>query len=293
MQPIDFTQPLTFVVTAFFIFLGVFGRYVGVALLFFVLFRKAFRSQVAHRVVQLRPRRKGQDWVEIGWSLLTSLIFSLAGTLLLVAWQKGYTLVYTELKTYPLWWFGVSIGLVLFLHETYYYWLHRWMHRPGVYKYVHKVHHDSITTSAWTSFSFHPLESLLQSLVVPLLTFLIPLHPVAIGIILLLMTTTSVINHLNTELYPRNFYRHWFGRWWIGATHHSLHHSQFRYNYGLYFTFWDKWMGTESPQYEALFQNKTSPPVPAATPPAEQQAPQQGTLLKKVRVEVHQKNLID
>jgi sterol desaturase/sphingolipid hydroxylase (fatty acid hydroxylase superfamily) len=71
------------------------------------------------------------------------------------------------------------------------------------------------------------------------------------------MTTTSVINHLNTEIYPRDFNKHWFGRWWIGATHHSLHHAQFRYNFGLYFTFWDKIMQTESPDYNKLFEEKT------------------------------------
>lgn len=65
------------------------------------------------------------------------------------------------------------------------------------------------------------------------------------------------INHLNTELYPRDFNRHWLGRWLIGATHHSLHHTQFRFNYGLYFTFWDKWMRTESPDFHKVFEEKT------------------------------------
>lgn len=171
---------------------------------------------------------------------------------------KGYTQIYTDFHENSTLWFIVSILIILFCHETYYYWLHRWMHHPKVYKWVHKAHHDSITTSAWTSFSFHPIESILQAIVLPVLLFIIPLHYVAIGIILLIMTTTSVINHLNTELYPRDFHRHWFGKWWIGATHHSLHHSQFKYNYGLYFTFWDKWIGTESPDFKKLFEKKTT-----------------------------------
>jgi sterol desaturase/sphingolipid hydroxylase (fatty acid hydroxylase superfamily) len=72
------------------------------------------------------------------------------------------------------------------------------------------------------------------------------------------MTFSSVINHLDIEIYPKNFHKHFFGRWLIGATHHSLHHKQFKYNYGLYFTFWDKWKRTESPLYEKLFEEKTS-----------------------------------
>jgi Delta7-sterol 5-desaturase len=60
-------------------------------------------------------------------------------------------------------------------------------------------------------------------------------------------------------VYPKKFHKHILGRWLIGATHHSLHHKQFRYNYGLYFTFWDKWKRTESPLYEHLFEEKTDP----------------------------------
>ena len=37
------------------------------------------------------------------------------------------------------------------------------------------------------------------------------------------------------------------------TTHHDLHHSSGRYNYGLYFTWWDRWMGTEHPEYVRRF----------------------------------------
>jgi len=46
---------------------------------------------------------------------------------------------------------------------------------------------------------------------------------------LTLMTFSSVINHLEIETYPPNFHKHFIGKWIIGATHHSLHHKQFRY----------------------------------------------------------------
>jgi len=254
----DFTQPTVFWSTALFLFCGIFGRYALFAALFYWVFKVSYREEFASREVQVRPRRDGQTRREIGWSLVTSLIFTAAGMGLVLAWQAGYTRIYLDVTEHSWLWYGFSIALVLFLHETYYYWLHRWMHHPGVYRGVHKTHHDSITTSAWTSFSFHPVESVLQALFIPLMTLIIPLHISALGLILMIMTTTSAINHLNTEIYPRDFNQHWLGRWLIGATHHSLHHSQFRFNYGLYFTFWDKWMGTESPDFPALFRRKTS-----------------------------------
>ena len=87
--------------------------------------------------------------------------------------------------------------------------------------------------------------------------YFIPMHLISLVVFLIIMTVTSVINHLNSEIYPAGTHRHWFGRWWIGATHHALHHSQFKYNFGLYFTFWDHWMCTESPDFNTLFEEKS------------------------------------
>jgi sterol desaturase/sphingolipid hydroxylase (fatty acid hydroxylase superfamily) len=66
------------------------------------------------------------------------------------------------------------------------------------------------------------------------------------------MTFSSVINHLDIEIYPRNSYNTW-SKWVIGATHHSLHHTYYKYNFGLYFTFWDRIKKTESPSFKKLF----------------------------------------
>ena len=172
-------------------------------------------------------------------------------------WQKGRTKVYLDVHDYPVWWLPASLVIAMLLHETYYYWLHRWMHHPAVFRIVHKVHHDSNITSPWTAFSFHPLEGLLQAVFLPLLLLFLPMHLYVIILQLTIMTFSSVINHLDIELYPKNFHKNLLGKWLIGATHHSLHHKQFKYNYGLYFTFWDKWKKTESPLFEGLFEEKT------------------------------------
>ena len=67
---------------------------------------------------------------------------------------------------------------------------------------------------------------------------------------LVIMSITSVINDLDIEVYSESFRKNIFGRWLIGASHHALHHKQYKYNFGLYFTFWDKWKKTESPLYK-------------------------------------------
>jgi sterol desaturase/sphingolipid hydroxylase (fatty acid hydroxylase superfamily) len=52
----------------------------------------------------------------------------------------------------------------------------------------------------------------------------------------------------------------WAPKWWdripvlrleTPSIHHNLHHEKSRGNYGLYFTFWDRWMGTQFPDCEA------------------------------------------
>jgi sterol desaturase/sphingolipid hydroxylase (fatty acid hydroxylase superfamily) len=61
----------------------------------------------------------------------------------------------------------------------------------------------------------------------------------------------NLLSFTGVELMPRALAdSRWFG--WINATtHHDLHHSSFQYNYGLYFTWWDRLMGTEHPAYRA------------------------------------------
>lgn len=253
----NFTEPLWFVLCTLVIFMVVTGRYFLIAGLFYFLFYALRPQRWAARKLSDRGYKKGQFRKEVGWSMFTALIFALFGTFTVILWQLGFTKVYTEARAYPLWWMPVSLLIAMVLHETYYYWLHRWMHKPKVFRLMHKVHHDSNITSPWTAFSFHPLEGLLQALFLPALLLFLPMHLYVVIIQLTIMTFSSVVNHLDIEVYPKNFHKHFLGRWLIGATHHSLHHKQFRYNYGLYFTFWDKWKKTESPLYNDLFEEKT------------------------------------
>lgn len=252
-----FTEPYYFALLTAIIFFITFVRYLVVSgayhYLFFVVFRSVFQKRILHP----SPIKKGQARQEIYRSALTSAIFAVSGTVLVILWQRGYTQLYTDWAAFPLWYHPLSLLLAMFIHETYYYWLHRWMHRPKVYRKIHKWHHDSIETSALTSFSFHPAESVLQAVVVPLLVLFLPMHLYLLFFLLFLMTVSGTINHAAVEVFPKGAERHWLWKWVVGATHHDLHHRQFRFNFGLYFTIWDRWMGTESPDFGRRFREKT------------------------------------
>ena len=55
-------------------------------------------------------------------------------------------------------------------------------------------------------------------------------------------------------MYPKGFSRHWFGKWINTSVSHNQHHQYFKGNYSLYFTFWDRMMGTLRNDYEQRFE---------------------------------------
>ncbi len=231
------------------LFVVVLLRYLLAAYIYsLVITRWIRRRPIPANHSMTRQQRK-----EIQWAVLSSLIFSALAVVTWLAYQHGLTRIYSDLHEFGVVYFVFSIILVLFLYETYYYWLHRWMHKPGIFRIVHRVHHQSMHTSVFTSFSFHPLEAILQFIFLPVLAMIIPVHYAAIAIVLLLMTISAVVNHSGVEVFPDNFATHPIGRWLIGATHHDIHHKNFRKNFGLYFTCWDKWMNTESEKFPEEF----------------------------------------
>lgn len=242
----NFNPYFAFFVYILILFFAIVVRYFIAAGIFYFYYY-SFKSKIfREKRLSKRPPKKGQLQQEILWSIKSSLVFAIVGAVTFWLWKNGFTAVYPDIFGYGLWYLPVSIILALLIHETYYYWIHRWMHQPKIYRWVHKVHHDSLTPTPWTAFSFHPWESLLEAIILPLILLIVPLHPYILGFYLLLMTLSSVINHLDIEIYPMRFQKSKIGSLFIGATHHHYHHAEFKTNYGLYFTFWDKWMGTES-----------------------------------------------
>lgn len=243
--------PLIFLYFIAVLFTAIVFRYFIAAGVFYWYFYKLKHHQWDVKKLYKKASPSHKQYIkEVKWSIITSMIFAIIGALAIMLYQMGLTLIYMDVEMYGYWYLPVSLFVAMLIHETYYYWMHRWMHKPSVYKVVHKVHHDSIVTSPWTAFSFHPLEGLIEALVIPAILMVIPMHIYILGLYLVLMTISSVINHLNIELYPKGFRKSMIGQWFIGATHHHYHHKEFRSNYGLYFTFWDKWMKTESRAYK-------------------------------------------
>ena len=183
---------------------------------------------------------------EISWSLASAAIYGLPAGLLAWGWQeRGWTRIYSNVADYPLWWLPVSVLAYLFAHDSWFYWTHRLMHRPRLFRVAHAVHHASRPPTAWAAMSFHPYEALTGAVVIPLLVLLIPIHYSALLLVLGVMTLMGVTNHMGWELFPKWLVEGRAGAWLITASHHQRHHREYRCNYGLYFRFWDRLCGTD------------------------------------------------
>ncbi|WP_265571365.1 sterol desaturase family protein [Sphingomicrobium nitratireducens] len=184
--------------------------------------------------------------MEIAYSLASAAIYGFPAGLVAWGWQaRGWTKIYTDWDAMPLWWPPVSVLVYLALHDTWFYWTHRAMHWPPLFKRVHAVHHASRPPTAWAAMSFHPWEAVTGAVVIPALVFLVPIHAAMLLLVLTVMTVMGVTNHMGWELFPRGLVHGLFGRGLITASHHELHHQKYRCNYGLYFRFWDHLCGTD------------------------------------------------
>ena len=138
----------------------------------------------------------------------------------------------------PIWLAAFAILLPL-LHEAHFYCIHRLIHTPLLYKWVHSVHHNSINPSPWSSLSMHPVEHLLYWSG-SLIHLIVPSHPLLVLYHLQISGTGAVIGHIGFDKIE-------YGDTSAMDTHayaHYLHHKYFEVNYADGALPFDKWMGT-------------------------------------------------
>ena len=188
----------------------------------------------------------GQIRREIGWSFASAAIYGIPAGIVAWGWQAhGWTRIYLDWTALPLWYLPVSVLIYLFVHDTWFYWTHRWMHRPRWFRIAHAVHHASRPPTAWAAMSFHPIEALTGAIIIPALVFVVPIHAAMLLVVLTVMTIMGVTNHMGWEIFPRALVHSRLGGWLITASHHQRHHDEYRCNFGLYFRVWDRLCGTD------------------------------------------------
>lgn len=226
----------------------------GIAFLFFYVLRK--RLIKLPKIQPYNPNSKDY-FRDIGYSLFTILVFALVGSSLFIPEVRSFTQIYPEIEQFGYGYFFFSIFLIILTHDTYFYWMHRLIHHPKIFKRVHLVHHKSTNPSPWTALAFHPTEAVLEAAIIYIVAILFPVHRFAIFAFLMFMFVYNVYGHLGFELYPKKFHKTVVGKWINTSVSHNQHHHFFHGNYGLYFLWWDRWMGTLRKDYDKDFEKAT------------------------------------
>ena len=145
---------------------------------------------------------------------------------------------WTTFAEHPLW--LVAFGLVLPVwHEFHFYCIHRLIHVPILYRWIHSVHHNSVNPSPWSSLSMHPIEHVLywsDSLI----HLVLPSHPLLFLYNLQITGTGAVVGHVGFDKIEVGEARAIDAH----AYAHYLHHKHFEVNYADGITALDKLFGT-------------------------------------------------
>jgi lathosterol oxidase len=147
---------------------------------------------------------------EIKYSFLSLTVFSLVSLVTFTFRRMGYTKIYTDFNEHSVAYFIFSVLAFILIHDTYFYFAHRFMHWKKIYPYVHRIHHMSTNPTPWAAFAFHPVEALIEVAIVPCLSFLntsSPFRYFDLGFVsngYECTRATLVLNYLNQDLQPEH-----------------------------------------------------------------------------------------
>ncbi|MBX3274598.1 MAG: sterol desaturase family protein [Sandaracinaceae bacterium] len=172
----------------------------------------------------------------LSWSAVSLLGNAVLTTPFHLAVAYGWSEVYYDVSDFGWPWLFASIGIYLAVTETMIYWVHRALHWGPLWKYVHRPHHSFKQPTSFVGVAFNPLDSFAQGLAHHLCVFLFPVH---VGVYLFFVAFVTV---WAVMIHDRVSFVRWKGINYTG--HHTVHHWYDNYNFGQFFTLWDRLGGT-------------------------------------------------
>jgi sterol desaturase/sphingolipid hydroxylase (fatty acid hydroxylase superfamily) len=241
------------------VLIDVADKYYFIAGPVFLIFYLFLKKKITYKKIQSRFPKVKDYSREILFSTLSIFIFVFPPLIMLHSDSiRPHTTYYKNISDHGWAYALLAFPLMMVIHDTYFYWVHRLMHQPRLFKWFHLIHHRSSNPSPWAAYAFHPLEAVAESLIFVIFLLTIPIHHIHLTLFFIFSLVYNVYGHLGFELYPKGFNRHWLGKWINTSISHNMHHQYFKGNYGLYFTFWDRLMKTMHNKYDQTFDEVTS-----------------------------------
>lgn len=172
------------------------------------------------------------------WSL-TSGVAQITAFQVVLLWMmaSGYAPTIT-FQDHPVW-FVLALMLLPVWSALHFYWVHRLLHVPFIYKHVHSLHHRNINIGPWSGLSMHPVEHFLY-LTTLAIHCIVPSHPIHLVFHVIYQGPGAAMTHTGYEDLLIRDKR----RLALGTFYHQLHHRYYECNYGNQEMPWDRWFGT-------------------------------------------------
>jgi sterol desaturase/sphingolipid hydroxylase (fatty acid hydroxylase superfamily) len=88
---------------------------------------------------------------------------------------------------------------------------------------------------------------------------LFPANATIIVVFVFVEIIYNALIHSGIDPFPGWMVTHRYFGWVAGSAYHDLHHRTANWNFGLYFRFWDRLMGTEQPDFVRIHSYIHSP----------------------------------
>jgi len=204
------------------------------------------KLNVRHPERKIQKRQPSiQESDDIKSSVRQLIVTSLCLSVGLYSQYRGWTLIEpVELN----WWSFPAFFLIsVILHDTWFYWGHRILHTKIFYRF-HSPHHRSVTPTVWSNDAGHTVDTLFAHSYYALIVFVLPIPAAVLLLHRLFDQVSAAVGHCGFEHFAGFTARK---PWPLLCTvFHDQHHQYFLYNYGNYFSVWDRLLGTIHPEYD-------------------------------------------
>jgi lathosterol oxidase len=172
------------------------------------------------------------------WSLASGVsVWTFYEVTMMWGFANGYGFL-IEWSDNPVWFASLFILLPFWVAFSFY-WIHRWLHWPPLYRLAHAVHHRNSSVGPWSGNSMHPVEHALWLSSVAI-NWIIASHPIHVIYYQQIQIISAITSHTGFEgllIKGKNGFV-------MGEFFHQLHHRYHECNYGSSETHWDQKFGT-------------------------------------------------